>query len=108
MGPARGRRRPELRRDVMRYKALAAILMLTAISLAASGQDQDKNQCFNGDRAIKKEVDGFSIVISRYHDPTLPPAFQECRAIVRNPLKRAVFSAHEPAMAVKIAGEDVN
>ena len=92
----------------MRYKALAAIWMLAAISLAASGQDQDKNQCFSGDQAIRREVDGFSIVISRYHDPTLPPAFQECRAIVRNPLKRAVFSAHEPAMAVKIAGEDVN
>jgi hypothetical protein len=83
---------------------LALPFMLTSHGLNA----KEAEQCVSGDRIIRTEAAGFSIVISRYHDPTLPPAFEECRAIVRDQQKHVVFSAHGPAMALVVAGKDVD
>jgi hypothetical protein len=69
---------------------------------------QQKDQCVSGNSTIKKEIHGFSVLVSPYHDPSLPPAYQECRALVRDLQKRVVLSVHEPALAVIMAGQDVN
>jgi hypothetical protein len=90
----------------MRLLVLVTILALPSTCVLASGVEKD--QCVSGDRFIAREIAGFRLTISRYHDPKLPPGYQECRAVVRDSQKRVVFSSHDPAVALVVAGRDVN
>jgi hypothetical protein len=68
----------------------------------------EKDQCIGGDRFVSREIAGFRLTISRFHDPTLPAVYQECRAVVRDNQHHVIFSAHDQGMALVVAGRDVN
>jgi hypothetical protein len=84
--------------------ALVVLIVLACGCVRAA----EKSECWDGDRTIKKEIAGFTLTISRYHDPSLPPAFEECRAVIRDARRHVIFSAHDPGMALVVAGQDVN
>jgi hypothetical protein len=90
----------------MRRSVLVVIFLLAVA--CGSARATEKDQCFGGDRFIKREIAGFRLAISRYHDPKLPSAYQECRAVIRDNQQHVIFSAHDPGMALIVPGQDVN
>jgi hypothetical protein len=84
--------------------ALIVLIVLACGCVRAA----EENDCFGGDRTIKKEIAGFALTISYYHDPTLPTAIEECRAVIRDARHHVIFSAHDLGMALLVAGQDVN
>ena len=90
----------------MRISVLAAVLAIAATSGSADAAEKD--ECVVGNKFIARDIAGFRVTISRYHDPKLPPAADECRVVVRDEQKHAVFSAHDYAFALVVAGQDVN
>src|SRR6476646_10152246 len=88
-------------------RAVAVMMLVMAACRAAYAGDKD--QCINGDRTINRVLAGFKISISGYHDDaSMPSEFQECRAQMRDAQQHVVFSAHEPALRLVTAGEDLN
>jgi hypothetical protein len=89
----------------MRLSVPLAILVAFA---SGSTSAAERDRCFGGDRFVKREIAGFRLTISRYHDATLPSIYQECRAVVRDIQQHVIFSGHDPGMALIVAGQDVN
>lgn len=87
-------------------RALSAMLLVLAVCGSAFAADKD--QCVSGDQSINRVVSAYTVSISGYHDPSLPSAFQECRARILDARRHIVFSVHEPGLRLVTAGEDVN
>ena len=82
--------------------------MLQVLAACGFAFAANKDQCVSGDRTINRVRSGFTILISSYHDASMPSEFQECQAQIRDAHRHIVFSVHEPALRLVTACEDLN
>ena len=83
--------------------AILALLIATAGNCFAA---EEKN-CSFGTGTVTKRVAEFQIRISPYRDKDNPD-FPQCRAVIRSPDGKVIFSEHDSGFAIALLGEDVN